>query len=87
MNSIAAKSPAATQPTTLLKRWVAVTGGTDAGARRALGIARATWSAYVNEHRVVPLYVLNSIEAHLALRQAAPGAFDRLLMQRGKRSL
>lgn len=87
MISMTAKSAAAAHPKTLLKGWIAATGGTDAGARRALGIAQATWSAYVNEHRVVPLYVLNSIEAHLALRQAAPAVFDRLLIQRGKRTL
>jgi len=61
-----------------LRRFVALCGGTDAEARRRLGIAKGTWSGYVNGHRKVPRYVQKSIDAQIALHQAAPAVWAAL---------
>ena len=71
----------------LLERWKAAVGGTDAEARRLLGISKAAWSRYINGVAVVPWYIECSVEAHLALMEGNAKAFAALVGKRdGKRA-
>ncbi len=66
----------------LLERWKAAVGGTDAEARRLLGISKAAWSRYINGLAVVPPYIERSVEAHLALMEASAKVFAGMVGKR-----